>query len=174
MVTSMREHKGYLFVGGILNNRIGRYKLDGADPELDRHRLLLGSEAVILDPILDLFRGEAVTIPPMDGAFRPNTRLDEAPLWPCSPRPTIWCRQAASSWRAAAMLFVSIEPGGRADDRRDISPHRSPRSPSRRQASVRSGWSPAQLIVDGREEAPARGGQLHHGAGLRDPTVRCG
>ncbi|MCB1432891.1 MAG: SMP-30/gluconolactonase/LRE family protein [Alphaproteobacteria bacterium] len=32
MVTSMREHKGYLFVGGILNNRIGRYKLENADP----------------------------------------------------------------------------------------------------------------------------------------------
>jgi ribose transport system permease protein len=31
MVTSMREHKGWLFIGGILNNRIGRYKLDGAD-----------------------------------------------------------------------------------------------------------------------------------------------
>jgi ribose transport system permease protein len=30
MVTSMREHKGYLYVGGILNNRIGRYKLPGA------------------------------------------------------------------------------------------------------------------------------------------------
>jgi ribose transport system permease protein len=32
MVTSMREHKGYLFVGGILNNRIGRYRISGADP----------------------------------------------------------------------------------------------------------------------------------------------
>ncbi|RTZ98509.1 MAG: ABC transporter permease [Deltaproteobacteria bacterium] len=30
-VTSMREHKGYLFVGGILNNRVGRIKIDGAD-----------------------------------------------------------------------------------------------------------------------------------------------
>ena len=30
-VTSMREHKGYLFLGGIFNNRIGRLKLDGAD-----------------------------------------------------------------------------------------------------------------------------------------------
>ncbi|MDH7788535.1 ribose transport system permease protein [Ochrobactrum sp. 19YEA23] len=30
MVTSMREHKGYLFVGGILNNRIGRYRIAGA------------------------------------------------------------------------------------------------------------------------------------------------
>ncbi|HEX9447490.1 MAG TPA: SMP-30/gluconolactonase/LRE family protein, partial [Dongiaceae bacterium] len=27
MVTSMREHKGYLYIGGILNNRIGRYKI---------------------------------------------------------------------------------------------------------------------------------------------------
>src|SRR6185369_2212080 len=33
---------------------------------------------MILDPFLDLFRGKAVTIPPMDGAFRPNTALDEA------------------------------------------------------------------------------------------------
>lgn len=32
MVTSMREHKGSLYVGGILNNRIGRYRLNGADP----------------------------------------------------------------------------------------------------------------------------------------------
>ena len=30
-VTSMREHKGYLYIGGILNNRIGRFKIDGAD-----------------------------------------------------------------------------------------------------------------------------------------------
>jgi len=33
---------------------------------------------MIFDPILDIFRGKAVTIPPMDGAFRPNTILDEA------------------------------------------------------------------------------------------------
>ena len=32
MVTSMREHKGYLYVGGILNNRVGRYRIPGADP----------------------------------------------------------------------------------------------------------------------------------------------
>ena len=31
MVTSMREHKGELFIGGILNNRIGRLELAGAD-----------------------------------------------------------------------------------------------------------------------------------------------
>src|SRR5262245_61680864 len=33
---------------------------------------------MIFDPILDLFRGKAVTIPPLDGALRPNTALDEA------------------------------------------------------------------------------------------------
>jgi ribose transport system permease protein len=32
MVTSMREHKGFLYIGGILNNRIGRYPVPGADP----------------------------------------------------------------------------------------------------------------------------------------------
>ena len=32
MITSMREHRGYLYIGGISNNRIGRYKLNGADP----------------------------------------------------------------------------------------------------------------------------------------------
>ncbi len=31
MITSMREHRGYLYLGGIQNNRIGRYRLDNAD-----------------------------------------------------------------------------------------------------------------------------------------------
>jgi ribose transport system permease protein len=33
MITSMREHRGYLYLGGIANNRIGRYKLTDADPD---------------------------------------------------------------------------------------------------------------------------------------------
>jgi ribose transport system permease protein len=32
MVTSMREHRGYLYLGGLYNDRIGRLKLEGADP----------------------------------------------------------------------------------------------------------------------------------------------
>ncbi len=32
MITSMREHKGWLYLGGITNNRIGRIRIDGADP----------------------------------------------------------------------------------------------------------------------------------------------
>src|SRR3984885_13970350 len=31
MITSMREHKGSLYLGGITNNRIGRYRLPNAD-----------------------------------------------------------------------------------------------------------------------------------------------
>ena len=31
----------------------------------------------LLDPLLDLFRGKAVTIPPMDGALKPNTSVDD-------------------------------------------------------------------------------------------------
>ena len=32
----------------------------------------------LLDPLLDMFRGRAVTIPPLDGALKPNTLLEEA------------------------------------------------------------------------------------------------
>ena len=37
MITSMREHRGYLYLGGISNNRIGRLKLDNADPGFIQH-----------------------------------------------------------------------------------------------------------------------------------------
>lgn len=33
MITSMREHKGHLYIGGIFNNRVGRLSLEGADAE---------------------------------------------------------------------------------------------------------------------------------------------
>ena len=42
---------------------------------------------MLFDPILDLFRGKAVTIPPLDGAFRPNTALDDAPVFANVPGP---------------------------------------------------------------------------------------
>ena len=31
-ITSMREDRGHLYLGGLSNNKIGRIKLDGADP----------------------------------------------------------------------------------------------------------------------------------------------
>ncbi|CAN5396377.1 hypothetical protein BH10PSE7_BH10PSE7_19710 [soil metagenome] len=42
---------------------------------------------MILDPLLDLFRGRAVTIPPMDGALRPDTSLDESEVFLTIPAP---------------------------------------------------------------------------------------
>ena len=36
---------------------------------------------MIFEPILDLFRGKAITIPPLDGAFRANNTLEEAALF---------------------------------------------------------------------------------------------
>lgn len=43
MITSMREHRGYLYIGGISNNRIGRYKLEGADPDFVQGLVKVGA-----------------------------------------------------------------------------------------------------------------------------------
>ena len=32
MITSIREHKGFLYLGGIYNNRVGKYRIPDADP----------------------------------------------------------------------------------------------------------------------------------------------
>jgi ribose transport system permease protein len=37
MITSMREHRGHLYIGGLSNNRIGRIALAGADPDFVQH-----------------------------------------------------------------------------------------------------------------------------------------
>ena len=85
MITSMREHRGYLYLGGIANNRIGRYKLDGADPEFRAVRPALGEEPVIaaLKTFTDrlLGRGDAtITVPSFDGALKPNQILEKAEI----------------------------------------------------------------------------------------------
>lgn len=45
MITSMREHKGHLYLGGLYNNRIGKYRIPGADPEWTPHQSYYGSAA---------------------------------------------------------------------------------------------------------------------------------
>jgi ribose transport system permease protein len=45
MITSMREHRGYLYLGGIMNNRIGRYKLPEADPGFVQYDVRWGKTA---------------------------------------------------------------------------------------------------------------------------------
>lgn len=42
MITSMREHKGYLYLAGVYNNRIGRYRIPGADPNFNDRDLYWG------------------------------------------------------------------------------------------------------------------------------------
>ncbi len=44
MVTSMREHKGYLYLGGISNNRIGKYRIPGADKTWEGFKDYWGKE----------------------------------------------------------------------------------------------------------------------------------
>ena len=46
---------------------------------------------MILDSILDVFRGRAITIPPMDGPLRPNTALDEAAVLETAQAPDNLC-----------------------------------------------------------------------------------
>jgi ribose transport system permease protein len=43
-LTSMREHKGYLYLGGLENNRIGRIKLDGVDETWTGYEAYWGSK----------------------------------------------------------------------------------------------------------------------------------
>ncbi|MER8981922.1 hypothetical protein [Mesorhizobium sp. M0870] len=69
---------------------------------------------MILDPVLDLFRGKAVTIPPLDGAFRPNTLLDDAPAFTELTEPDNLLvadgRLLASSGNAIYSIAAGTEP----------------------------------------------------------------
>ncbi len=63
---------------------------------------------MIFDPILDLFRGQTITIPPLDGAFRANTDLEEAPLFAELERPdnmALWNGQIVASSGKALFSF---------------------------------------------------------------------
>ena len=85
MISSMREHKGYLYIGGVSNNRIGRIKVSGADGELRGAQAVVGSALVIgpskiadfiADRVRDFFNpGEAeLNVPPLEGPLKPKRR----------------------------------------------------------------------------------------------------
>lgn len=66
----------------------------------------------LLDRLLDPFRGRAITIPPYDGAFKPNTALEEAPIRLAQVAPdnlALWARRPVFS--AGAAVFA-LEDGG--------------------------------------------------------------
>jgi ribose transport system permease protein len=45
MLTSCNEHKGYLYLGGVYNNRVGKYKIPGADPTFTNQGCYWGTKA---------------------------------------------------------------------------------------------------------------------------------
>jgi ribose transport system permease protein len=45
MLTSCNEHKGYLYLGGVYNNRVGKYKIPGADPTFTNQGCYWGAKA---------------------------------------------------------------------------------------------------------------------------------
>ena len=45
MISSMREHKGWLYLGGVSNNRIGRIQLSGANPNWVAHEAWWGARS---------------------------------------------------------------------------------------------------------------------------------
>ncbi|RWA87050.1 hypothetical protein [Mesorhizobium sp.] len=69
---------------------------------------------MILDRVLDVFRGKAVTIPPLDGAFRPNTKLDDEPVFATLSEPDNLLvdgeRLLASSGNAIYSIGSTAEP----------------------------------------------------------------
>lgn len=66
----------------------------------------------IFDPLLDLFRGKAVTVPPLDGAFRPNRRLDEADSVAAIAAPVDLASHDGQLLAAAGNALHAVSPKG--------------------------------------------------------------
>ncbi len=70
------------------------------------------------------FRGggeAAVTVPPMDGALRPNRRLEEAPAAVIAPAPDAIVTDGARAWFASGANVMRLDPsGGSADTVREF------------------------------------------------------
>lgn len=69
---------------------------------------------MIFDPILDLFRGKAVTIPPLDGAFRPNALLDDADALLALPGADNLAAKGGSVLASAGSTLHTIDRNGQA------------------------------------------------------------
>jgi hypothetical protein len=66
---------------------------------------------MIFDPILDIFRGKAVTIPPMDGALKPNNALDEADVLAEADAPDNLCSNGEYLFFSSGHRVLAIEAG---------------------------------------------------------------
>ncbi|GAB4347228.1 MAG: hypothetical protein Kow0026_00310 [Oricola sp.] len=65
---------------------------------------------MIFDPILDIFRGKAITIPPLDGAFRANTGLDDCEVFAALTAADNLCMAGGRLYASSgAVLYVLVE-----------------------------------------------------------------
>jgi hypothetical protein len=71
---------------------------------------------MIFDPILDIFRGKAVTIPPMDGALKPNTALEEAPVFLEAEAPDNLCGNGEYLFYSLGGRVMAVRAGDQATD----------------------------------------------------------
>ena len=67
---------------------------------------------MIFDPILDIFRGKAVTVPPMDGALKPNTALDDAPAAVEIEAPDNLCSDGNRLIFSSGDQVLALDPAG--------------------------------------------------------------
>ncbi len=66
---------------------------------------------MIFDPILDIFRGKAVTIPPMDGALKPNTALDDAAVLVEAAAPDNLCSNGDYLFYSTGNQVIGLKAG---------------------------------------------------------------
>lgn len=67
---------------------------------------------MIFDPILDIFRGKAITIPPLDGAFRANTGLDDSAVFAELPAVDNLCAAGGRLFASSGAGLYALRDGG--------------------------------------------------------------
>jgi hypothetical protein len=66
---------------------------------------------MLLDPLLDVFRGKAITVPPLDGAFRADTALDDAPVFAALPAADNLCAAGGRILASSAAALHALGEG---------------------------------------------------------------
>ncbi len=107
---------------------------------------------MILDPLLDLLRGKAITVPPMDGALRPNTALDEAEVLLEAEQPDNLCFDGSRILFSSGRRVLAL-PSSKAAAPQVVAEHDVPisalaASPA---GSVATALDDGRLLIDGRE-----------------------
>ena len=138
MITSMREHRGHLYLGGIMNNRIGQYKLPGADPDVRAVRAAL-EEGDVIDALKQwterlLGRGDAaISVPVLDGALKSNRLIEDAEVVAELDAPEDLASDGTSLFVADGARVLRVDGAGAPDRRAHVRTHGQ-------RARVPAGW----------------------------------